>query len=323
MNLTGLKKNLDLTIEQKRKAIEPGNRKITIYQQCELLRLNRSSLYYRPLGQTEYNEQLMRLLDEQYIRTPFYGIDKMTAWLHRQGHYVNHKRVRRLMRLMGLEAVYPHQKRGFSVPDKQHRIYPYLLKGVQIEQPDQVWSADITYVRMYRGWVYLAAIMDWFSRYVLAWEVSVTLESEFCVSVLNRALGFGRPQVFNTDQGSQFTCTEFTKVLVDAGVQISMDGKGRVFDNIFSERLWRTVKVEEVYLRDYQTVTEARFNLGRYFEFYNNDRLHEALGYRTPAEVYGVAVVTPVALRAPSVPTALIYGDESTLSKPIFCLDNG
>jgi putative transposase len=312
-----------LTLEQKRKAIEPGNRKITIYQQCELLGLNRSSLYYRPLGQTEYNEQLMRLLDEQYIRTPFYGIDKMTAWLHRQGHYVNHKRVRRLMRLMGLEAVYPHQKRGFSVPDKQHRIYPYLLKGVQIEQPEQVWSADITYVRMYRGWVYLAAIMDWFSRYVLAWEVSVTLESEFCVSVLKRALGFGRPQVFNTDQGSQFTCTEFTKVLVDAGVQISMDGKGRVFDNIFSERLWRTVKVEEVYLRDYQTVTEARFNLGRYFEFYNNDRLHEALGYRTPAEVHGVAVGTPVALRAPSVPTALIYGDESTLSKPIFCLDNG
>jgi putative transposase len=323
LNSTGLKKNLDLTIEQKRKAIEPGNKKIPIYRQCELLGLNRSSIYYKPCGQTQYNEQLMRLLDEQYIKTPFYGIDKMTAWLHRQCHYVNHKRVRRLMRQMGLEAVYPHQKRGFSVPDKQHRIYPYLLKGVQIEQPDQVWSADITYVRMYRGWVYLAAIMDWFSRYVLAWEVSVTLESEFCVSVLKRALGFGRPQVFNTDQGSQFTCTEFTKVLVDAGVQISMDGKGRVFDNIFSERLWRTVKVEEVYLRDYQTVTEARFNLGRYFEFYNNDRLHEALGYRTPAEVYGVAVGTPVALRAPSVPTVLIYGDESTLSKPIFCLDNG
>jgi putative transposase len=265
----------------------------------------------------------MRKLDEQYIKTPFYGIDKMTAWLRRQGHYVNHKRVRRLMRLMGLEAVYPHQKRGFSVPDKQHKIYPYLLKGVQIERPDQVWSADITYVRMYCGWVYLVAIMDWFSRYVLAWEVSVTMESEFCVEALKKALSFGRPQVFNTDQGSQFTCTEFTKVLVDAGVLISMDGKGRVFDNIFSERLWRTVKVEEVYLRDYQTVTEARFNLGRYFEFYNNDRLHEALGYRTPAEVHGVAVGTPVALRAPSVPTALIHGDESTLSKPIFCLDNG
>jgi putative transposase len=323
LNSTGLKKNLDLTFEQKRKAIEPGHEKIPIYRQCELLGLNRSSIYYKPCGQTQYNEQLMRLLDEQYIRTPFYGIDKMTAWLHRQGHYVNHKRVRRLMRLIGLEAVYPHQKRGFSISDKQHRIYPYLLKGVQIEQPEQVWSADITYVRMCRGWVYLAAIMDWFSRYVLAWEVSLTLESEFCVSVLKRALGFGRPQVFNTDQGSQFTCTEFTKVLVAAGVQISMDGKGRVFDNIFSERLWRTVKVEEVYLRDYQTVTEARYYLGRYFEFYNNDRLHESLGYRTPAEVYGVAVVTPVALRAPSVPTALIYGDESTLSKPIFCLDNG
>jgi putative transposase len=321
--LTGLKKNPDLTFEQKRKAIEPAHKKIPIYRQCELLGLNRSSIYYKPCSQTQYNEQLMRKLDEQYIKTPFYGIDKMTAWLRRQGHYVNHKRVRRLMRLMGLEAVYPHQKRGFSVPDKQHRIYPYLLKGVQIERPYRVWSADITYVRMYCGWVYLVAIMDWFSRYVLAWEVSVTMESEFCVEALKKALGFGRPQVFNTDQGSQFTCTEFTKVLVDAGVQISMDGKGRVFDNIFSERLWRTVKVEEVYLRDYQTVTEARFNLGRYFEFYNNDRLHEALGYRTPAEVYGVAVGTPVALRAPSVPTALIHGDESTLSKPIFCLDNG
>ena len=321
--MTGLKKNLDLTLEQKRKAIEPGHKKIPLYRQCELLGLNRSSLYYKACGQTQYNEQLMRLLDEQYIKTPFYGIDKMTAWLRRQGYYVNHKRVRRLMRLMGLEAVYPRQKRYLSVSDRQHRIYPYLLKDVRIEQPDQVWSADITYVRMYRGWVYLVAIMDWFSRYVLTWELSVTMESEFCVCALKRALSFGRPQVFNTDQGSQFSAVEFTKVLLDASVLISMDGKGRAFDNIFSERLWRTVKVEEVYLRDYQTVTEARFNLVRYFEFYNNERLHEALGYRTPAEVYGVAVVTPVALRAPSVTTALMHGDKSTLSKPIFCLDNG
>ena len=323
MSLTGLKKNLDLTLEQKQKAIEPGHKKIPIYRQCELLGLNRSSLYYKPSGETAYNEQLMKLIDVQYIETPFYGIDKMTAWLHRQGHYVNHKRVRRLMRQMGLEAIYPHRKRSLSIPDKQHRIYPYLLKDVQIEQTDQVWSADITYIRMYRGWVYLVAVMDWFSRYVLAWEVSVTLESDFCVWALKQALSFGRPQVFNTDQGSQFTSIDFTKVLLDTGVHISMDGKGRVFDNIFSERLWRTVKVEEVYLRDYQTVTEARYYLGRYFEFYNNDRLHEALGYRTPAEVYGVAVGTPVALRAPSVPTVLTYGDESTLKTCNFCLDNG
>jgi len=265
----------------------------------------------------------MKLIDEQYVETPFYGINKMTAWLRRQGHSVNHKRVRRLMRQMGLEAVYPHRKRFLSMPDKQRKIYPYLLKDVQIEQTDQVWSADITYIRMYRGWVYLAAVMDWFSRYVLSWEISVTLESEFCVWALKQALSLGRPQVFNTDQGTQFTSIEFTEVLLDSGVQISMEGKGRAFDNIFSERLWRTVKYEDVYLRDYQTVAEARYYLCQYFKFYNNDRLHEALDYRTPVEVYGLAVGTPVALRAPSVPTALIYGDKSTLETLFFCLDNG
>jgi len=265
----------------------------------------------------------MKLIDEQYIETPFYGIDKMTEQLRRIGHQVNHKRVRRLMRQMGLEAVYPRRRRGLSISDKQHKIYPYLLRDVQIIRPDQVWSADITYVRMYRGWLYLVVVMDWFSRYVLSWEVSVTLESEFCVSALEQALNFGRPEIFNTDQGSQFTSIDFTKILLNLGVQISMDGKGRVFDNIFSERLWRTVKVEEVYLRDYQTVAEARYNLNRYFEFYNNQRLHQALGYHTPAEVYGVAVGTTVALRAPSVPTALTNGDESTLTIPSLCLDNG
>jgi putative transposase len=321
--LTGSKKNLDLTLEQKRNAIEPGHKKIAVYRQCELLGLNRSSLYYTPCRDTQYNEQLMKLIDEQYIQTPFYGIAKMTEWLRRQDHYVNHKRVRRLMRQMGLEAVYPRRKRGLSIPDKEHKIYPYLLKDVQIERPDQVWSADITYVRMYRGWLYLVAVMDWFSRYVIGWEVSVTLESESCVSALKRALSLGRPQVFNTDQGSQFTSDDFTDILKAADIQISMDGKGRVFDNIFVERLWRTVKVEEVYLQDYQTVTEAAYNIGRYLEFYNNQRLHQALGYRTPAEVYGVAVGTPVALRAPSVPTALIHGDKSTLKTSVFCLDNG
>ena len=265
----------------------------------------------------------MKLIDEQYIETPFYGIDKMTEQLRRIGHQVNHKRIRRLMRQMGLEAVYPRLKRGFSMPDKQHKIYPYLLRDIQIIMPDQVWSADITYIRMYRGWLYLVVVMDWFSRYVLSWEVSVTLESEFCVSALEQALSFGRPEIFNTDQGRQFTSTDFTKILLNADVQISMDGKGRVFDNIFSERLWRTVKVEEVYLRDYQTVAEARYHLGRYFEFYNNQRLHQALSYRSPAEVYGVAVGIPVALRAPSVPTALTSGDKSTLKTCNFCLDNG
>jgi putative transposase len=312
-----------LTVEQKRKAVEPNHKKIPVCRQCQLLGLNRSSLYYQPRGQTEYNERLMNLIDEQYVKTPFYGIDKMTEWLRLQNCRVNHKRVRRLMRQMGLEAVYPRQKRYLSQPDKEHRIYPYLLKDVEITRPDQVWSADITYIRMYRGWLYLVAVMDWFSRYVLSWEVSITLESDFCVSALKAALCFGKPDIFNTDQGSQFTSTDFTKVLLNANVQISMDGKGRVFDNIFSERLWRTVKVEEVYLRDYQTVAEARYSLGRYFEFYNEQRLHQALGYRTPAEMHDAAVGTPVALRAPSVPTALTYGDESILKVPVFCLDNG
>jgi putative transposase len=321
--LTGLKKNLDLTLEQKRMAIEPGNNQISICRQCKLLGLSRSSLYYKSCRDTQYNEQLMKLIDKQYIETPFYGVAKMAEWLARQGHFVNHKRVRRLMRQMGLEAVYPRRKRGLSLQDKQHKIYPYLLRDVQITRPDQVWSADITYVRMYRGWLYLVAVMDWFSRYVLSWELSVTLESEFCISALKHALSFGKPQIFNTDQGSQFTSNDFADILKVADIQISMDGKGRVFDNIFIERLWRTVKVEEVYLRDYETVTEARYYLGRYFELYNNKRLHQALGYRTPAEVYGAADGTPVALRAPSVPSALTYGDESTLNTSVFCLDNG
>ena len=249
VELDWLKKNLDLTLEQKHNAIELGHKKIPVYRQCELLSLNRSSLYYTPCRDTQYNEQLMKLIDEQYIETPFYGIDKMTEYLRRQGHHINYKRVRRLMRQMGLEAVYPRRKRGLSISDKQHKIYPYLLKDVQIARPDQVWSADITYIRMYRGWLYLVAVMDWFSRYVLSREVSITLESEFCVLALKQALSFGRPQVLNTDQGSQFTSDDFTDILLEAGVQISMDGKGRVFDNIFSERLWRTVKYEEVYLR--------------------------------------------------------------------------
>jgi len=312
-----------LTIEQKRQAIDPRHPAISVCRQCELLSLNRSRVYYQAKGETEYNEQLMKMIDEQYVRTPCYGIDKMTEWLRLQGHSVNHKRVRRLVRQMGLECIYPRSRRNLSSPDKQHKVSPYLLREVPIIRPDQVWSADITYIRMYRGWLYLVAVMDWFSRYVLSWEVSITLESDFCVSALKAALRQGQPEIFNTDQGSQFTSVDFTTVLLKASVQISRDGKGRVFDNIFIERLWRTVKVEEVYLRDYQTLAEARYYLGRYFEFYNNERLHQALGYRSPAAVYGVAVGPPVALRAPSVPTAVLTGDKATLKEPIFCLDNG
>jgi putative transposase len=246
--------------------------------------LSRSSLYYRADRDDAYNEELMRLIDEQYTKTPFYGVDRMTAWLRSKGHFVNPKRVRRLTRLMGLEAIYP--KRRLSIPGQCHRVFPYLLRDVEITHADQVWSTDITYIRMSRGFLYLAAILDWHSRFVLAWEVSLSLETAFCLTALDRALGRSRPEIFNTDQGAQFTSTEFTGRLEREHIRISMDGRGRVFDNIFIERLWRSVKYEEVYLKDYQNPNHARECLGRYFEFYNRERLHQTLGYATPASVY-------------------------------------
>lgn len=261
--------------------------RISLRRQCELLGLGRSSLYYRSQADESDNEQLMRLMDEQYLRTPFYGVPRMTEWLHRQGHAVNEKRVRRLLRLMGLEAIYPRRKQGLSQADRQHTIYPYLLRGLEITRPNQVWAADITYLRMARGWLYLMAILDWFSRYVVTWEISITLEADFCVTALKRALALAQPEIFNTDQGRQFTSIGWIEALEAAHVRISMDGRGRVFDNIFVERLWRSVKVEEVYLHDYQIVRDARQGLGQYFAFYNEERPHQALGYRTPAEVYG------------------------------------
>ncbi len=253
-------------------------------RQCELLGLARSSWYYQPTPASVEARELLRLLDEQYTRTPFYGVRRMTAWLRSQGHPVNVKRVRRLLRLLGVEAIYP--KPATSAPAPGHRIYPYLLRGVPITQADQVWSSDITYIRLERGWLYLVAILDWFSRYVLAWEVSNTLDSDFCVAALDRALARGRPTIFNTDQGSQFTGHAFTGRLLDADIRISMDGRGRALDNVFVERLWRSVKYEEVYLKSYPTVPAAIDGLGGYFRFYNEERLHQALAYRTPATVY-------------------------------------
>ena len=226
----------------------------------------------------------MRLLDEQYTATPFYGIRRMTAWLRSQGYLVNHKRVSRLMRQMGLVAIYP--KPRLSQPTEGHTIYPYLLRGVGIARVNQVWSADITYIRLQSGFVYLVAVMDWFSRYVLAWAVSITMDVAFCLEALNQALGQGQPEIFNTDQGAQFTSQAFTEQLKKRGIAISMDGRGRALDNVFVERLWRTVKYEEVYLRDYHRVRDARQGLTSYFGFYNEERLHQALGYRTPAAVY-------------------------------------
>lgn len=271
--------------------IEPAHKQIPIRRQCELLGLNPSTLYYQPKREDPFNERLMRLIDAQYLRTPFYGVEQMRLHLNRvlasEGVTVNPKRVRRLMRLMGLEAVYPKPRTSTKSPE--NTVYPYLLKGLTIDRPDQVWCTDITYLPMQRGWVYLVAIMDWFSRYVLAWEISITLDASFCVEALKRALSMGTPEIFNSDQGSQFTSQAFTSVLREAGIRISMDGRGRVYDNIFIERLWRSVKYEEVYLHEYQTVAEAVAGLGRYFAFYCHERPHQGLGGRTPAEAYGIA----------------------------------
>ena len=226
----------------------------------------------------------MNMLDEQYTRTPFYGVRRMTAWLKQQGKVVNEKRVRRLLREMGLEAIYP--KPRLSRKALGAHIYPYLLRDVEIRPVDQVWSTDITYVRLVGGFIYLMAILDWYSRYVLEWEVSVTLDSSFCITALERALLQGQPEIFNTDQGSQFTSKSFTGKLLAQGIRVSMDGRGRALDNIFVERLWRSVKYEEVYLKGYRNVVEAKQGLKAYFEFYNCERLHQSLGYQTPETVY-------------------------------------
>ena len=271
----------------KRQLIEPDLSQITVSRQCELLDLNRASFYYRPASAQAENDEnllLMRLLDEQYTRTPFYGIRRMNAWLRLQGHLVTRKRVSRLLRKMGLLAIYPGPK--LSQANPAHKIYPYLLRGVKIERVNQVWSTDVTYVRMPQGFVYLVAVIDWFSRYVIAWEVSTSLDTSFCLNALNQALEKGSPEIFNTDQGSQFTSLDFTARLLSAQIRISMDGRGRALDNIFVERLWRSVKQEEIYIKDYRTVLEASHSLSAYFDFYNSQRLHQSLDYATPASVF-------------------------------------
>lgn len=264
--------------------MEPEHSRLSIKRQCELLGLARSSWYYQPVGESPENLALMRLLDEQYTETPHYGVRRMRAWLRTQGHEVNDKRVRRLLRKMGLMAIYP--KPRLSQPGKTTQVYPYLLKGVTIETPDQVWSTDITYIRLRGGFIYLTAVIDWYSRYVLAFEVSNSLDTGFCLSALDQALAQGRPSIFNTDQGSQFTSDAFIERLKAAEVKISWDGRGRALDNVFVERLWRSVKQEEVYLNEYRNVPDAYERLSAYFEFYNERRLHQSLGYRTPIEIY-------------------------------------
>ena len=273
-----------MTPRRRRELVDRRHRRLSVVRQCQLLGVSRSSFYYRAKGISPQDLTLMREIDRQYLETPFYGSRRMRASLERQGKAVSRKRVQRLMRLMGLRAIYRQPRTSRPAPER--RVYPYLLRDMTITRANQVWAADITYLPMARGFLYLVAIMDWHSRYVVSWGLSNTLEAGFCAEALREALSHGRPEVFNTDQGSQFTSREFTQILQDHWVRISMDGRGRYQDNIFVERLWRTVKYEEVYLKAYGNATEARWELGEYFRFYNNRRPHQALGYRTPAEVF-------------------------------------
>ena len=284
MELEWLKKKSGRSPERLRPLVEADHPLLSVRRQCELLGLSRSSLYYEAAVETAANLRLMRRIDEEYTAHPFLGSRRMAKWLIEQGEAVNRKRVRRLMRLMGLEAIYPKPK--LSAAGRGHRIYPYLLRDVRIERPDQVWSTDITYVPLASGFMYLAAVIDWYSRYVVAWRLSNTLDGSFCLEMLEEALSRGRPEVFNTDQGVQFTAQAWTGRLESAGVAVSMDGRGRCLDNVFVERLWRTVKYEDVYLWRYEAVPELQRGLGRYFPYYNEERLHQSLNYQTPAAVY-------------------------------------
>ena len=263
--------------------IDRENEEMPITTQAQLLGVARSTIYYKPVVDS-YNLKLMHLIDEQYTKTPFYGSRRMREALKRKGYKVNRKRVQRLMRFMGIEAIYP--KRNLSKPSSGHKIYPYLLRGRKTREVNEVWSTDITYIRMRHGWLYLVAIMDWMSRYVLSWKLSTTLEVDFCIQALEKALAIGTPEIFNSDQGSQFTSLAFLDLLEKRNIQISMDGRGRAMDNVFNERLWRSIKYEEVYINDYETVHDAEERIDRYMSFYNWERPHQSLNYKTPAEVY-------------------------------------
>ncbi len=273
-----------MSVEEKKKLIEPYHEELSIRKQCELLRLNRSNLYYETVKVSEETLRIMNRIDEIFTELPFYGSRKIKEALRREGYSIGRERVQSLMRKMGMRAIYPKAKLSKKQPG--HKIYPYLLANMDITRPNQVWSADITYIRLHQGFLYLVVIIDWFSRYVLSWRLSNSLDVYFCIEALDDALGKGCPDIFNSDQGSQFTSNDFTGILLNEGIAISMDGRGRVFDNIFTERLWRSVKYEEVYIKGYQVYKDAREGLGNYFPFYNNRRYHQSLGYKTPYEVH-------------------------------------
>lgn len=271
-------------MKDRQSMIKAKDKSISIRAQCDALEISRSGYYHQPAGETEYNLELMNLIDAEYTRKPYYGSPRLTQYLRRKGHIVNIKRTKRLMKLMGIEAVYP--KPNTSKSSDQHKIYPYLLRGLSINRPNLVWCSDITYIRIVGGFMYLVAIMDWFSRYVLSWELSNSLDSWFCVTALKRALSEYKPVYSNTDQGCQFTSNDYVGVLQESGIQISMDGKGCFTDNIMIERLWRSLKYEDIYLNHYESVSELQAGLKSYFYDYNYDRLHESLGYKTPFEVF-------------------------------------
>ena len=276
-----------MTIEEKKQRIQPTHPKLSIQRQCELIGLPRSSYYREGLAgqETPENLEIMRHIDNEYTDHSFYGTRQMRNVMRRKGYKINRKRVQRLMRKMGIQSIAP--KPDTSKPHPQHKVYPYLLRNFNVTRSDQVWCTDITYIPLTGGFVYLTAVMDWHSRYVLSWELSITMDNEFCVSALERALRcHGTPYIFNTDQGSQYTSHEFTNVLKNKNIKISMDGKGRAMDNIFIERLWRSVKYEEVYVKEFQSVDQLRKSLKRYFDFYNHERPHQSFKGQTPAEIY-------------------------------------
>lgn len=274
------------SVPDRRALIDRNHPEISINRQCDLLEVSKGALYYQPASIDPYTLSLMALIDEQHTSTPFYGSRRLTAYLNGKGHEINRKRVQRLMRLMRIEAVYPKPKLSRRL--ENHKIYPYLLRGVNIERPDHVWSTDITYIRVSNGFVYLTAVIDWFSRYVLSWRLSNSLENTFCIEALEEALSISQPQIFNTDQGSQYTAVNFLKPLIDRDISISMDSRGRALDNVFVERLWRTVKYEEVFLKDYRTMKmkDVYRSLKDFIKFYNKERLHQALDYKSPEYIY-------------------------------------
>ncbi|MFO7936449.1 MAG: IS3 family transposase [Kiritimatiellia bacterium] len=284
MDIKWLKKKLGAIPGLMRRNWVERNKKYSIRRQCDLAGVSRSTFYHAPVVESEKNLRIMRLIDEQYLLNPEYGSPRMTDWLRDNGWKVNHKRVERLMRVMGIQAITPGPHT--STPCPGHKIYPYLLRDLEITRVNQVWGTDITYIPMKSGFLYLAAVIDWFSRYVLAWELSNTLESSFCINALNSALRTGTPDIFNSDQGSQFTSEEFTSVLLGRKIQISMDGRGRALDNVFTERLWWSVKYENVYPNCYSTGRALAYGLKNYFGYYNDERKHSSLGKKTPAEIY-------------------------------------